>query len=58
MLLSLHTSRASKLIILFLSLWCSGLLALAEDAPLVTEQSFPFDDIYRIELELPVRGKP
>ena len=56
MLLSLHTSRASKLIILFVSLWCSGLLALAEDAPLVTEQSFPFDDVYRIELELPVRG--
>ena len=56
MLFSIRALRARKLIILFISLWCSGLPVLAADAPLATEQLFPFDDVYRIELELPVRG--
>ena len=57
MLFSTRALRASKPIILFIFLWGSGLLlALAADAPLVTEQNFPFDGVYRIELALPVRG--
>ena len=60
MLFSTHALRACKTFVFYVYLLCSGLLILnvviAADAPLATEQTFPFDDVYRIELNLEVRG--
>ncbi len=59
MLFSIHALRACKSFVFYLCLLCSGLLTLntvSTAAPLVTQQTFPFDNVYRIEFNLAVRG--